>query len=277
MPNTDIASIPHLGSGIGFREEIADHILKASPHIDFIEVITEGYVNYPARLEQISDVARLFPVIPHGVGMSIGSLGEFDESYMHGIKRVSDTLASPYYSDHLCMTQVPGIDLGHLAPLWFCRELLNHIRDRVNHVQDYLGKPLILENITYAVNMPNMEITQLEFINKLADSTGCGILLDVTNVYTNSVNHGFDARSFIDSLPLNNVVQVHLAGGYWHNGRLVDGHSHPVPDEVWDLYSYLTSITRVKATLLEHDANFPDDFEVLLNQVRRARSINSQG
>ncbi|MDQ2714346.1 MAG: DUF692 domain-containing protein, partial [Chloroflexota bacterium] len=132
--------------------------------------------------------------------------------------------------------------------------------------------PLILENVTYYFDIPGNSMSQAEFFNRLIAATGCGILLDITNVFINSVNHGFDPVAFLDQMPLDHVVQVHLAGGYWFNDYLVDGHSEPVQEESWELLRALAARCRIKGVIFEHDRNFPD-MELLLRQVQRAKRI----
>ena len=173
-------------------------------------MVTEQFRG-PAQLDQLREVVDAFPVIPHGLGLSIGTAGPIDKEYLDQIKRVSDLTRSPYYSDHLCMTRAAGIDLGQLAPLWFRDDVLRPTIDRVNEVQDELGKPLVLENVTYLFEILGADMSQAEFFHRLVDATGCGILLDVTNVYTNAVNHHFDPALFMAEMPLHSVVQVHLA------------------------------------------------------------------
>jgi uncharacterized protein (UPF0276 family) len=267
-----LAAIPHLGSGLGFRDELAGMTLAARQQIDFVEIVTERFAESPATLDQLRGIVDVFPVIPHGLGLSIGSAGPVDAEYLAQIKRISDVTGSPYYSDHLCMTRTPGIDLGLLAPMWFSASVLRGTIDRVNAVQDALGKPLVLENVTYLFEIPDPGMSQPEFFHRLVDATGCGILLDVTNVYTNAVNHGFDAERFLSEMPLDSVVQAHLAGGFWDQGVLADSHSHPVPPPVWDLFALLCKRTGLKAALVEFDQNFPD-FGVLIDQVATARQI----
>jgi uncharacterized protein len=270
----NLGSIPHLGSGLGFRDELADMTFAAREDIDFVEIVTERYLGGPAALDELREVVDTFPVIPHGLELSIGTAGPLDPEYLRRIKGVSDVTRSPYYSDHLCLTRVPGIDFGHMAPLWFGREVLRTTIERVNAVQDALGKPLVLENMTYPFEIPAADMSQTEFFHRLVDATGCGILLDVTNVYTNAVNHHFDPVRFLAEMPLDSLVQVHLAGGYWHEGVLLDAHSHPVPQEVWDLFAWLCERVEVKASLLECDQNFPE-FGVLIDQVTTARALMS--
>ncbi|TDE51538.1 DUF692 domain-containing protein [Nonomuraea mesophila] len=264
--------IPMLGAGLGFREELSEEIYAAHDQIDFVEIIADQYTRPGADLSGLRRLVDTFTVIPHAVGLSIGTMGPVDMEYLAGAKRVSDTCGSPYFSDHLCMTKVPGIDLGHLAPLWFTEEVLANTIEKVKVVQDVLGKPLVLENVTYVVDIPGDQLAQPEFFRRLTDATGCGVLLDVTNLYTNAVNHLFDADTFMAEMPLDHVVQVHLAGGFWRDGILIDGHSDPVPEEVWELYAALCARADIKGALLEQDQNLTD-IKPLLEQVWRARKI----
>lgn len=267
-----MSTIPQLGAGLGFRRDLAAETYAARHQIDFVEIITEEFTRGRRDLDRLRELTAAFSVIPHGVGLSIGSMGRLDRGHLAGIKTVSDLTGSPYYSDHLCMTRAPGIDLGHLAPLWFDGEVLRNTIDRVSEVQDELGKPLILENVTLVCNIPGAEMTQAEFFRRLVEATGCGVLLDVTNLYINSVNHRFDPVEFMDALPLDHVVQVHLAGGHRDRGILIDSHAHPVPAAVWELFALLCERADVKGALIEHDQNFPA-FDRLLGQVTKARQI----
>ncbi|HVS00664.1 MAG TPA: DUF692 domain-containing protein [Thermoanaerobaculia bacterium] len=268
-----ISAVPFLGSGLGYRREIRDQIFGARDAIDVLEVIADPYVQSPGRLDELRELCDAFPVIPHGVGLSPGSAQPPDREYLAGIRKVSDITGMPFYSEHLCMTRAPGIDLGHLAPLWYTEEVLADTIRNVEITQDALGKPLVLENITYVLEIPGATLTQTEFFDRLVEATGCGVLLDITNVFINSVNHRFDSDEFLDRMPLQRVVKVHLAGGLWHQGVLVDGHSEVVQEESWTLLEKLVRRTGVKACILEHDANFPESIDVLLRQVARARSI----
>jgi uncharacterized protein (UPF0276 family) len=173
------------------------------------------------------------------------------------------------------MTQAPGLDIGHLSPIWFTEEMLAATTRHVNQVQDFLEKPLVLENVTYMMAIPHNSMSQADFFNHLVAATGCGILLDVTNIFINSVNHQFDAAAFLRAMPLEHVIQVHIAGGVWRNGLLIDTHSRPVAEESWRLLELLTGRTKVRGIILEHDTRFPK-MDVLLKQVRRARRLQEK-
>lgn len=227
-------------------------------------------------MRELEEICTIFTVIPHGIGLSVGSAMPLDQNYLRAIKHISDLTKSPYYSEHLCMTRAPGIDIGHLSPLWFTEAVLENTIRNVTRVQEYIGKPLVLENVTYLVGIPDGNMSQTEFFNRLVEATGCGVLLDVTNIFINSMNHEFDAIAFLEQMPLNRVVQVHIAGGFWRNEIFIDSHSEPVQEETWKLLQALVSRTQVKGVILEHDSNYPE-MPILLYQVAKARQLMRQG
>lgn len=269
-------TLPALGVGLGYRTELREGILANRERIDFLEILADNYLQEPSDLATLEELCDLFPVIPHGVDLSIGSVMPLESSYLRAIKRVSDLTRAPYYSEHLCMTRVPGRDIGHLAPLWFTEELLQQVANRVSRLQDFLGKPLVLENVTYMLEIPHGTLSQTAFFRRLVETTGCGILLDVTNVFINATNHHFDPDAFLSKMPLDHLVQVHLAGGYWRHRWLVDGHSELVPPEIFALFQTLTSLCSVKNIIFEHDAHFPPITD-LLKQMDYARGILKRG
>lgn len=269
-----MAAIPVLGSGLGYRREIAGEIWEQRHAIDFLEIITDQFTGDAPRQQELERLCETFRVIPHGIGLSIGSPA-IDPDYLRSVKIVSDITGAPYYSEHLAVTRAPGIDIGHLSPMWFTEEVLQSTARNVSLVQETLGKPIILENVTYLFEIPGAGMSQPEFFHRLVEATGCGVLLDLTNIYVNSVNHHFDPVEFLRMMPLERAVQVHLAGGFWSDDVFVDGHSEAIQEETWHLFEILQSVVKVKGSILEHDANFPDDFSVLLNALARARHIMS--
>jgi uncharacterized protein (UPF0276 family) len=269
-----VAGISSLGSGLGYRRELKDRIFESRDAIDLLEIITEQFIGDRRHVRELEDLCEAFTVIPHGIGLSIGS-ERLDEHYLKEIKQISDITESPYYSEHLAMTHAAGIDIGHLSPLWFTEPILRIAAENVIRVQEFLKKPLVLENVTYPFDIPGGSMTQTEFFGRLVDITGCGVLLDITNVYINSENHHFDPAEFLKAMPLDQVVQIHLAGAALKDGLLIDGHSEEVDEQSWRLLEILVTLVPVRASILEHDANFPDDFSVLLTQVERARKVMS--
>lgn len=269
-----LKNIPYLGSGLGYRPEIAKQISANRDKIDFVEIVTENYIGSSKAFTELAAIRDSFKVIPHGVGLSIGT-PVLDKGHLLKIKQACGIIDAPYYSEHMCMTKVPGLDSGHLAPLWFTNKTLEVVINNVNELQNYLGIPLILENITYKVKIPNGTMSQEDFFGKVIEATGCGILLDVTNVHTNAYNHDWDPFEFIDNMPLDNIVQLHTAGGFYtkDQAELVDSHSAKVEEKTWKLLEYVHKKASIRGVLLEHDNNFPEDFEVLLKQVERARKV----
>jgi uncharacterized protein len=272
--NDGLSRIPRLGSGLGYRREIKEAIINAREKIDFLEIIADQFLGPYAPLDELKTLCELIPIIPHGISLSVGSVS-LDTEYLRMIKGISNLTKSPYYSEHLAMTRAPGIDIGHLTPLWFTEATLTNTIRNVKRAQDTLEKPLVLENVTYLFEIASKEMTQAEFFGRLVESAGCGVLLDVTNVYTNSVNHRFDPLAFIKQMPLDHIVQIHLAGGYWANGILIDGHSEQVEQGSWELLEKLAQMIELKGSILEHDANFPAQLDTLLDQVSKARAFIS--
>jgi hypothetical protein len=268
-----VSAVPYFGSGLGYRREIREQILASRERIDVLEVVADQYVQNPRKLDELRELCDTFPVIPHGIGLSPGSAAPPDREYLAGIRKVCDITGISFYSEHLCMTRAPGIDLGHLSPLWYTEEVLAQTVRNVRLTQEVLGRPLALENISYVLEIPGATMTQAEFFHRLVEATGCGILLDITNVFINSVNHHFDCDELLDRMPIDRVVKVHLAGGFWSQGVLVDAHSEEVQEESWSLLEKVVQRVDVKACILEHDANFPESLDPLLLQVDRARAI----
>jgi uncharacterized protein (UPF0276 family) len=269
----NINNIKQHGVGIGFREEISKDIFKHRESIECVEIITERYI-YPKSEYSLKRLSEQFKIVPHGVSLSI-ALSKLEKDDLKKIKRVCDIVQCEYYSEHLCLSGVPGIDLGHLTPIVMNERSLANIIKNINTFQDYIERPLVLENITYDFQMPGNEISQEQFFHSLVKETNCGVLLDLANIHTNSYNHHFDPYLFIDNMPLQNIVQVHLAGGsYSHDKKILfDSHNNPVEEKTWILLDYLLKKTKVKTIILEHDSNFPEDFEILLSQLRRVQTI----
>ncbi|MBI3327257.1 MAG: DUF692 domain-containing protein, partial [Nitrospinae bacterium] len=175
-------------------------------------------------------------------------------------------------SEHLAFTRAGRIDIGHLAPLPFSREAVQVLCENIAAARAWIETPLILENIAYLLTVPGGEMSEAEFLAEVAERAGCGLLLDVTNLHTNAVNHGYDPHAFLNSLPLQRVVQLHFAGGHWHQGVLIDSHSQPTPPEVWDLMDEVVARVPTKGIVLERDENLPP-FEDLLAELDQAREM----
>jgi len=269
---SQLDAIPFLGGGLGYRPELHDKILESTSQIDFLEVIAERYA-YGAdkALYNLAQLAERHPIIPHGVSLSIGTCQRVSKSHLEKIKTLVAITKAPYFSEHLAVTQSPGIELGHLSPVCFNEGVLEHVVDNIDYVQTTLGIPLVLENITLTHEVPGSTMPQEAFFKEMCQRTGCGILLDLTNLYTNSVNWKTDLENQLEKFPLEHVVQVHLAGGYWSGDKLIDSHSEAVPDTVWTMFHALLKKTSVKGAIVERDSNFLD-FEALLSEVTQIRT-----
>ncbi|MEU4409320.1 DUF692 domain-containing protein [Streptosporangium sp. NPDC023963] len=274
-----LTGLPALGSGLGHRVELAEAIEAHAGRIDWLEVITERYLFAPAdERERLEELVRLFPVVPHGVELSIGSEREPDGAYVEALAALVADIGAPWFSDHLCFTRTDRVDVGLLVPLPRTREVARRLGRRARRVQEAVGRPFLLENITYYVDLAT-PLTEAQFITEVMEHCECGLLLDLANLDINARNHGFDPLGFLDAIPLERVVQVHLAGGDdgdgdGDDGRLsLDSHGAAIPDRVWDLLAELMSRTHVNATLVERDQNFPDDFGDLLAEIDRARTV----
>jgi uncharacterized protein (UPF0276 family) len=262
-----------LGAGLGYRRPLHDAIVDNRPAIDWLELITDQFL--PLTAESRDELTRLsesFACVPHGLELSVGSSGPLDEQYLSQTCAVADAVHAPWLSDHLCFTEGDGVRLGHLTPLPWTRQVASTVAAKARHVQDVAGRPFLLENISYAFTLGG-ELTEAEFISTVLELSGCYLLLDVNNLYTNSVNFRFDPYSFLDAIPLDRVIQMHIAGGHWEGEFLEDGHDTQVPEPVWHLAEFVTCRADVRGVLLERDDAFPDDFQDLLAEVGRARTL----
>ena len=265
--------IPQLGAGLGYRGALHEDILASQADIDWLEVITDQFLPLTGeRREELDLLSGSFRCVPHGLELSIGSSGPLDERYLGQVCAVADAVDAPWISDHLCFTEGDGIRLGHLTPLPWTQDVADAVARKARHVQASAGRPFLLENITNGFTFGS-EMTEAQFICAVLDRSGCSLLLDVNNLYTNSVNYHFDPYEFLDSIPLDRVLQMHIAGGHWDEDVLEDGHDSPVPEPVWDLAEYVIGRADVRGVLLERDAAYPDDFHDLLAELGRARQM----
>lgn len=268
-----LSHLPELGVGLGFREPFRSDLFLHRGHVDFLEITADHYLDSTPEKEQELDLlAEHFTLIPHAINLSLGSAEGIDHDYVHKLAELVRRLNPPWWSEHIAFTRAGGMDIGHLSPLPFTREALEVLCRNIAEVRRYIDVPLILENITYVVAMPGGEMDEAEFLKEVLERTGCGLLLDVTNLHTNAVNHGYDPYTFLEQLPLEYVVQLHFVGGHWHKGVLVDSHSQPTSPETWELMDWVVARVPVKGVLLERDENLPP-FEDLLKELDRAHAI----
>lgn len=263
--------LPHLGFGLGLRAPHYAAILADRPPVDWFEVISENYLDTQGRPRHVlRQIAERYAVVMHGVSLSIGSTDPLDFEYLRKLKTLAAETNARWVSDHLCWTGVAGRNTHDLLPIPFTETTLRHVAERVRIVQDFLERPLVLENPSSYITFAASTLSECEFLARLAEETGCGLLLDVNNVYVSAYNHGFDATEYLRALPLDRVVQFHLAGHTNLGTHCIDTHDGPVIDAVWRLYREAVSLSGGAATLIEWDAAIPP-LAVLQAEAERAR------
>lgn len=269
-------SWPALGCGVGLRSEHYSQILRDGPRMDWFEAISENFMETGGRpLEVLEEVRRRYPVALHGVSLSIGSADPLDAGYLAGLKRLADRIEPAIVSDHLCWTGVDGENLHDLLPLPFTEEAARHVAGRVREAQDALGRRILLENVSSYVTYRHSAMPEWEFLAEVARRSGCGILLDLNNIYVNSFNHKFDPFTYLDGIPGELVGQFHLAGHTDRGAFLFDTHSAPVIEPVWDLYREALRRWGPVTTLIEWDEEIPP-FERLAEEADHARRIHRE-
>ncbi len=265
--------LPQLGWGVGLRTVHYPYLREHEPRVDWFEAISENYMDSHGRPRAMLDaVAARFPLVLHGVSLSIGSDDSLDRDYLAKLKRLADDLHVAWVSDHVCWTGVLGKNTHDLLPLPLNDATLQHVVERIRSVQDLLERPLILENPSSYVTYHASTMPEAEFIARMADDADCGLLLDVNNVYVSSRNHGFDPVAYVETIPAERVAQFHLAGHTDLGTHVIDTHDAPVVDAVWDLYRLAIQRMPRASTLLEWDAHIPP-FPRLEAELDRARAI----
>jgi uncharacterized protein (UPF0276 family) len=268
--------LPNLGDGVGLRDVHFAHLMATPPAewgVDWFEIVTENSLDHRGYASHVLDVVAAHrPVAMHGVSLSIGSTDPLDLDYLDKLAALAGRVKPAWISDHLCWTGVAGLNTHDLLPMPLTEASLAHVVDRVRQVQDRLGRPLVLENPSSYLQFAGPQMPECEFIARMADEADCGLLLDVNNVYVSAFNHGFDAASYIEAVPAERVVQVHLAGPKDCGTHLLDTHDSPVLDAVWDLYALAMARTGGVATLLEWDSDIPP-WNELVAELAKARSV----
>ena len=269
-------AIPDLGVGVGFRKPHVVQILRERPPMDWFEIISENYFAEGGiqrrNLEALRDGYR---VVPHGVSLSIGGSAPLDADYLGRLRELVRRLDAPWCSDHLCWTGFGRVDVHDLLPLPLTRATLEHVVERVKRVQGELGVPFALENASTYLEFRESTIPEAAFLAEVAERADCGLLLDVNNVYVSAYNHGFDPRAYIDAIPPDRVVQMHLAGHADRGAYLLDTHGDHVVGEVWELYRRAVRRCGATSTLVEWDEDIPA-WEVLAAEAAQARAVRSE-
>jgi uncharacterized protein (UPF0276 family) len=268
--------IPDLGVGAGLRKRHVAEVIRDSPEMAWFEVISENhFADGGAQRATIESLRSRYPLVPHGVSLSIGGADPIDADYLRRLKVLVRRVNAPWCSDHLCWTGIAGVDTHDLMPLPFTRDTLRHVVERVKQVQGELGTPLALENPSSYLTYCESSVPEHEFLAEVAERADCGILLDVNNVFVSAHNHGLDANAYIDAIPADRVVQIHLAGHEDRGRYLLDTHSTAVSEPVWALYRRAIGHFGAVSTLVEWDQDVPT-WERLAQEVERARTVRQE-
>lgn len=273
MTLASILKYPNLGFGLGLRVDHYQTVLDKRPNVDWFEVITENYLVRGGKpLHFLRRIREHYPMAMHGVSLSIGGTDPLNRDYLRQIKQLADELQPAWLSDHLCWTQQDGINTHDLMPLPYTEEALAHVIERVQRVQDFLGRRLLLENVSSYVTYADSRLSEWDFLAEVARRADCLILLDINNIYVSAYNHGFDPLDYLHAIPPERVQQFHLAGHSNLGGYIIDTHDHPVIDPVWQLYGQAITCFGDVSTMIERDDHIPP-FDDLFEELQTARRI----
>lgn len=273
---TNISSQPErpwLGFGLGLRPAHYETILNDQPAVDWFEIISENYLVPGGKpLHYLDRIRERYPMVMHGVSLSIGSHDPLNREYLKQLRTLAERIAPAWISDHLCWTGAHGLNAHDLLPLPYTEEALKHVVARVGEVQDFLGCRILLENVSSYVSYPESEMSEWEFLREIAARADCLVLLDINNIYVSSVNHEFDPLTYLNAIPVERVWQFHLAGHRNLGDYIIDTHDEPVIDPVWELYAQAVRRFGRVSTMIERDDNIPPLPE-LLTELGHARQI----
>ena len=260
-------------AGIGLRTPHYQSIIALRPAVGFLEVHSENFFGDGGQpLKYLARFREDYAVSTHGVGLSLGSADALDREHLRKLKRLVDWIEPTFISEHLCWVGVNGRFLNDLLPLPYTSESLDHIVCRVNEVQDYLRRGIMIENVSSYLEFSESTIPEWEFVREVSQRSGCKILLDVNNIYVNASNHDFDARAYLDAIAIGSVGEIHLAGFEDTGNILIDTHGAAVSDDVWRLYAHAIARFGHVPTLIEWDTNIPA-LAVLLDEAQKANDI----
>ncbi|TNE86384.1 MAG: DUF692 domain-containing protein [Deltaproteobacteria bacterium] len=271
-PRVSRFAVPDLGIGVGYRVPHYREVVDELPAMDWFELLSENFmVEGGSPLHYLERLVAHYPAALHGVSMSLGS--EEDPAHTAALGRLIEVVRPPWFSDHLCFTGAGGVNVHDLLPLPYRPEVRDHVVERIKRVQDRFGIPFAVENVSSYLTWADSLEEEWEFLAGVVEEADCALLLDVNNVFVSSVNHGFDPITYLDHVPVDRVVQIHLAGHTIRpEGYRIDTHDHPVCDEVWELYAHTIRRLGPVSTLIEWDGNIPE-FARLQEEAERARSV----
>jgi uncharacterized protein (UPF0276 family) len=265
-----------LGFGLGLRIDHFHHVLEQRPPVDWFEVISENFMVAGGKPRYyLHAIREHYPMVMHGVSLSIGSTDPLDMDYLRRLKALANELQPEWISDHLCWTAVNGINTHDLIPLPYTEEAIAHVARRIAQVQDFLGRQILMENVSSYVSFRDSAMTEWDFLNEVSRRADCLILFDINNIYVSARNHGFDPLDYIEAIDPARVRQFHLAGGTDYGDYVIDTHDRDVPEPVWSLYAAALRRFGPVASMIERDANIPE-FPELLAELETARRIAGQ-
>lgn len=265
-----------LGYGLGLRTDYYDIVVQDQPPVDWFEILTENYMVAGGRpLYYLDKTRERYPIVMHGVSLSIGGTDPLDMDYLKQLKALATRVQPRWISDHLCWTGQGGQNAHDLLPLPYSDDVIRHVADRVKQVQDYLGRQILLENVSSYVTYRQSQMSEWEFYSAIVEEADCLMLLDINNIYVSARNHGFDPADYVNGVPANRVQQFHLAGHSDYGDYVIDTHDHPVVDSVWSLYGEALKRFGPVSTMIERDDRMPP-FSELMAELQQARDIGQQ-
>ncbi|MEI8668982.1 DUF692 domain-containing protein [Pseudoalteromonas sp. B131b] len=262
-----------LGFGLGLRAPHFEQIIAEKPAVDWFEIISENYFVAGGKpWHYLNKIRSDYPIVMHGVSMSIGSTDAINKDYLNQLKNTIARVEPQWVSDHLCFTQVGGINSHDLLPMPYTNEALEHLANKISQVQDYLGREMIFENVSSYLTYNASQISEWEFLAQLHKQTGCKFLMDVNNVYVSARNHDFNAMDYLSAIPSTAIAQIHLAGHQDFGTHIIDTHDEDVPDAVWDLYAQYAKTLGPVSTMIERDDNI-GSLDDLITELEHAKTL----
>lgn len=276
MPSQEQQSEPLTGVGIGLRSQHYQDILKHSPDIPWFEALSDNYMNDGGLpLYYLEQIRQHYPITFHGVGMSLGATDPLNEEYLTRLKGLIARFEPVYVSDHLCWSSHSGLYANDLLPMPYTQEAVRHIAERILRVQDFLGRRILIENVSSYVSYTQSVMEEVDFLTEVVGQADCDLLCDVNNIYVSAKNHHYDPLVYLSKLPADRIKEFHLAGYEDMGTHLLDTHGARVHEPVWALYQEALKRFGPIPTLIEWDTDIPD-FDVLVQEQSRAKDFMSE-
>lgn len=270
---SNATGLPFLGFGLGLRTDHYQTITTEWPDLDWFEILSENYMVPGGKpLYFVDKIRERYPMVMHGVSLSIGATDPLDRRYLQELRKLADRIQPLWFSDHLCWTGAHGTNMHDLLPLPYTEETIEHVAARIREVQSFMERPMAIENVSSYLTYKADTMTEWEFISEVSERADCYILLDINNIYVSAFNHEFDPLDYLNHVPKHRVVQFHLAGHTNHGNYIIDTHDHPIIDPVWDLYAHAVRRFGPVSTMIERDDNIPS-FHELVAELAQARRI----